>query len=133
MLEYLSGFIPFLQWFGLSIVLLGVFCLVYLWATPHRELKLIREGNISAAMCLGGAIIGYVLPLASVLVHGTNIVDFAIWGVIAMLVQLAAYLLLRIVFKDLSNHIVEDERSVAILAAGVSLSIGILNAAAQTG
>lgn len=132
MTQYLVTLDAFLQWFGLSIGLLATFSVIYLWATPQHELQLIKEGNISAAICLSGTVLGYVLPLASVMIHGVNIVDFAIWGVIAMLVQLAVYFVMRLAFRDLTRHIIEDRISVSILVASVSLAVGILNAAAQS-
>lgn len=130
--QYLGGLHLFLIWLGLSIALSGVFLALYLWITPHDELKLIHEGNVSAAVCLGGALLGYVLPLASAMIHGINVHDFVIWGVIAMLIQLATYLALRLAIRSLTADIIADRLSVAILAAMVSLAVGILNAAAIT-
>ena len=57
--------------FGLAFVAAGGFALifkaVYQWITPHNKGALIREGNTAAAIMLGGALIGYVIPLASAL------------------------------------------------------------------
>ena len=39
-----------------------IFKVVYQWGTPYNEGKLIREGNVAAALALGGALVGYVLP-----------------------------------------------------------------------
>lgn len=133
MTQYLGSLGPFLQWFTLGLGLLVVFITIYLWTTPHPELQLIREGNVSAAVCLAGTIIGYALPLASAMVHGGNIADFAIWGVIGMVVQMGIYFLVCAAFKDFTRHIIEDRISVAIFAASLSLAGGILNAAAQSG
>lgn len=129
---YLGGLHSFLIWLGLSLALAGVFVALYLWITPHDELALIHQGNVSAAVCLGGAMLGYVLPLASAMIHGVNVHDFVIWAVIAMLVQLLTYLALRLGVRTLTADITADRLSVAILAAGVSLSVGVLNAAAIT-
>jgi putative membrane protein len=130
MAHYLASLDAFLLWFALSIVLSAAFMAIYLWITPHDELRLIREGNRSAALCLSGTLLGYVLPLASALMHGADIYDFAIWGVVAMLVQIAVYLLMRLLVRDLIHDIIEDRLSVAIFAASLSLAVGILNAAA---
>ncbi len=130
MQHYLSALDAFALWFGLAIVLSGVFVCVYLWITPQHELALIREGNVSAAVCLSGTILGYVLPLASAMVHGIDVYDFLCWGVVAMLVQLVVYLVLRLSFRNLTHDILEDRVSMAILAACLSVAAGILNAAA---
>ncbi|MCK9193776.1 MAG: DUF350 domain-containing protein [Nevskia sp.] len=133
MSEYLIHLQAFLQWLGLSLLLAGAFIALYVWITPPHELKLIRGGNVSAAVMVGGTVLGYVLPLASALVHGANLIDFLIWGVIAMLVQLALYLVMRLAYPKLTQDIVEDRVSVAILAAALALATGILNAASMVG
>ncbi len=43
--------------------LLVLFLLVYTRVTPHREFRLIREGNVAAALSLGGAVLGFSLTL----------------------------------------------------------------------
>src|SRR4051812_49079951 len=106
-----------MSWFGTSMVLMGGFFVIYRQITPHPEIKLIQEGNISAAVAFGGTLLGYALPLASVMVHGANIVDFTVWGLIAMVVQLAVYYVLAWMFKDYSKHIAEDHLAVAIFGA----------------
>lgn len=131
--HYLSTLVPFIEWFTLALILIGAFTAVYLMVTPHPEIRLIREGNVSAAIAFAGVLLGYSLPLASVMVHGANIVDFGIWGSIALFVQLGVYFALRFMFKDYSQHVAQDHRSVAIFGASVSVVVGILNAAAQGG
>lgn len=130
--HYLAALDAFGLWFGLAIGLSAAFALLYLWITPQHELALIREGNVSAAVCLSGTILGYVLPLASAMVHGIDVYDFLCWGIVAMLVQLAVYFALRLCFRSLTHDILEDRVSVAILAACVSVAAGILNAAAMS-
>lgn len=131
MSEYLGAMQAFLQWLALSLGFTGVFVGLYVWITPQHELTLIREGNVSASVCVGGTLLGYVLPLASAMVHGANLLDFTIWAFIAMLVQLAVYLVLRLTFRRLTLSILEDRVSVAVLLACISLATGILNAAAM--
>jgi len=47
-------------------------------------------------------------------------------------VQVVAYLLTRAVSPRLSHHITENGMAAGILSAGVSISIGLVNAAAMT-
>jgi putative membrane protein len=128
----MGNLIPFVEWFGISVVLMGGFGVIYRYVTPHPEIKLIREGNVSTAVAFGGALLGYALPLASVMVHGVNLADLARWGLVAMLVQLGVYFALRALFKDYTRHIAEDRIATAVFGAFVSVAIGILNAAAQS-
>jgi putative membrane protein len=129
--HYLQTLLPFLLWLGLSGIYTAVFAGAYLWLTPQHELELIRDGNASAAICLGGTLLGYVLPLASAMVHGVDLIDFAIWAFIAMLVQLAVYLVMRLAYRGLTGAIIANHVSVAIIAASISVASGILNAAAM--
>ena len=124
--------IAFLQWFGISLLLFSGFAVVYRYTTPHPEIKLIREGNVSTAVAFGAAMLGYALPLASVMMHGANLVDLTQWGLVAMLVQLAVYFALRLLFRDYTKHIAEDRIATAVFGAFVSIAVGILNAAAQS-
>ena len=59
-LQSLAGLGSFAMYFGLSIVFLFVFKLVYALVTPHDEWKLVKEDkNVAAAIGFGGAIIGF--------------------------------------------------------------------------
>ncbi len=128
--KYLGNLPAFVEWWSLAALLTIAFATLYLWITPQHELKLIGEGNASAAVCFCGALLGYVLPVGSALAHGETLLDFLLWGLVALVVQLLVYLLLRLLIRDLTRHIEEDRISVAILAATISVCGGILNAAA---
>ena len=49
----------------LALALLAIFAAIYVRVTPYNEIALIREGNMAASISLSGALIGFVLPLAS--------------------------------------------------------------------
>ncbi|MDO9247971.1 MAG: DUF350 domain-containing protein, partial [Phenylobacterium sp.] len=86
------------------------FKVIYQWATPYHEAKLIREGNTSAAIALGGALLGYVIPLASALSHTISLIEFCAWAALAGVIQIAAFTIIRmIVMKDVSARIERGE------------------------
>ena len=62
--EFAIGISAHLLYFALSIVLIAVFIAIYTAITPYREVALIRAGNTAAAVSLGGALLGFSLPLA---------------------------------------------------------------------
>jgi putative membrane protein len=93
-------------------------------------LPLIRRGNVSASILFGGTLLGFALPLASAMAHSVNLLDLAIWGAIAGIVQGIASLILRVLIRDLYAHIEADRVSVAITMASLKLAMGLLNAAA---
>ena len=64
------------------------FKLIYQWVTPYHERTLIRDGQPAAAIALGGALIGYVLPLASALSHTVSLMEFAAWALLAGVIQI---------------------------------------------
>ena len=75
-----------------SFGLLGLFLLVYTRVTPHREFQLIREGNVAAALSLGGAALGFSLTLSSSIQHNATFGMFLLWAFGAFAVQVVAYL-----------------------------------------
>lgn len=100
--------------------------------TPYNELILIREGNTSAAISFGGALTGFVLPLHSAITHSVGFMDMPIWAVIALLVQIAVFGSVRLIFRDLVRKIENNHIAAATLLASCSIAIGILNSACMT-
>jgi len=130
MLDYLATVPNFLLYLGTSVLLLIAFMSAYVMATPQHELSLIRRGNVSASINFGGTLLGFALPLASAMAHSVNLLDLAIWGAIAGIVQGIASLILRVLIRDLRAHIEADRVSVAVTMASLKLAMGLLNAAA---
>ena len=125
-LETLPGFLVF---FGIALLLLAIFTVIYVWITPHKEFALIRAGNTAAAISFAGAVIGFVIPLASVIAHSLNIIDMLVWGAIAMIAQIAVFAGARMLMPDLLKTIEAGQVAPAAMLASFSLAIGILNAA----
>ncbi|MGY3228546.1 putative membrane protein [Luteibacter sp. HA06] len=122
----------FVAYLALGIIYFVAFVVTYVWITPQREMALIRDGNLSAAISLGGAAIGFVQPLASAIAHSVSLVDLALWGVVAWIVQLLTHFVLRLMVRDLRQKIEDDVRSVALFVAVVAICVGALNAAAMS-
>jgi putative membrane protein len=129
----LSTFPNFVAYFAVGGVLTALFVLLYANLTPQREIALIRSGNVAAAIGLSSAIVGFVIPLASVIAHSAGLVDLVVWGIVALVVQLGGFLVTRIVLPHLPETIAAGNVANGILLAGVSLSLGILNAACMSG
>jgi putative membrane protein len=125
------------QAFLLAFIVAGLFTiafkLIYQWVTPYNEGKLIREGNVAAALALGGALVGYVLPLASALSNTGSLVEFAAWAALAGVLQIAAFTVVRLVaMKDLTARIEKGEIAAGVYMLSISLAVGVLNAACMT-
>ena len=128
----LSGLDDFLLYFALSIVFVVLYLAIYVRATPYREFALIRRGNAAAAASLSGSLLGFVLPLASAVIHSVNPWDMALWAVIALAVQIVVYVVVRLIVPELSRHIPEGKVGAGVFLGSVSLAAGILNAACMT-
>jgi len=131
-LESFQGLIDFGKYFVAALVYLLVFCAIYCKVTPYNELKLVREGKVAPAISFGGAFIGFVLPLHSAITHSVGFFDMLIWSLVAMVVQILIFSLVRVVFKDLVKQIEDNQIASATLLAFLSVAIGILNAASMT-
>ena len=130
--DYLAGLPLFFVYFVLSLVLTGVYVLVYCWCTPHEELKLIKANVPSASIAFVGSLIGFVLPLASVVEHSINLMDMMLWGGVALVVQLATFFGLRLFMPKISDRITNNELASGIWLGGISVAVGLLNAACLT-
>ena len=128
----LAGFDEFLVYAGLSVVFVYAYMLLYLRLTPYDELKLIKEGNVAAALSLSGSVLGFTLPLAAAIIHSVHPWDMMLWGAIAAAVQLLVYVAVRFTFLNVSRRIPEGQVAAGIVLGAISVSAGILNAACMT-
>ena len=133
-LNSIAGSGHFAAYFAVSIVLLFVFKIVYAFVTPHDEWKLVKqEKNLAAAIGFGGAIVGFALALASAVANSASLVDFVVWGVVAIFAQVIAFLLLRFTFMPkIAERIINNEISAGTILAAISIAVGLLNAACMT-
>lgn len=130
-LQSLAGLPAFLAYFCTAIVAVILYLLVYTTVTSHKEFELIGRNVPGAAVALGLSLLGFALPLASAIAHSANLLDCAIWAVIALIVQVAVYFIVRIPVHQLSQRIAAGEMSAAIWLGLSSLAAGVLNAASM--
>lgn len=130
----ISGLGHFAMYFGVAILLLFVFKIVYAFVTPHDEWKLVKQDkNLAAAIGFGGAVIGFSLALASAVANSASLVDFIIWGIVAIIAQALAFALLRFTFMPkIAQRIIDNEISAGTILAAMSVAVGLLNAACMT-
>jgi putative membrane protein len=124
-----SGFPNYLLFTGLAGLLLLITSAVYVLLTPWKELALLRGGNGTAGLALAGAIVGLAIPLAANVASSSTILDFLIWSVVSLLMQLLAYRLTDMILRDLPRRIENDEAGAAIVLIAVKLSTAMILAA----
>ena len=118
----------FASFFATAIGLLVGFLALYVLVTPYNELALIRSDNIAAAVCVGGALLGFAIPIAVSVAVSHNIYAMIGWGVVAGVAQLLAYVAARLALPRINQNIQEGQLASGIFLASLSLGIGILNA-----
>ncbi|MCY9861364.1 DUF350 domain-containing protein [Vibrio coralliirubri] len=127
----LNGFVPFLKYMGAAVAMLAFFVVAYMFATPHKEIALIKENNASAAISFAGAMVGYVTPLVTAMNVSENVIDFMLWGFLAAIVQIALFFSIRIVFPLMIKRIEKGEVAMGITVAALSVVIGTINSASM--
>ena len=131
-LESFGGFDDFLLYLAISGVLLAIFVTIYVKITPYREIALIRDNNMAAAFSLSGALIGMVIPLANAVEYSVNPVDMAIWGFIALAIQLFVFVIARIALPNIAVDIPAGKTAPGFFLGAISIAAGLLNAACMT-
>ncbi len=130
---FLHGAWHFVLAFGIACLLLAIFKRLYQMSTPYDEARLIAENNLAAATALGGAIIGFALPLASALTLTGDPLEFLAWAVLAGIVQVLASLIVRhFVVRDMVARIEAGNVASGVYLAATSVGVGLLNAASMT-
>jgi putative membrane protein len=131
-LQSLQGLPAFIAYFCLTVVAVVAYLTVYTRVTPYNEFDLIRRNVPGAALALGLSLLGFALPLASAVAHAANLLDCAIWAVIALVVQIGVFFAIRIPVPDLSDRIAAGDLAPAIWLGLASLTAGLLSAASMT-
>ena len=135
-MEIVGNSLNELPWFfahmATAIALTLFYVVIYMWVTPHPEIKLIRENNIAASLAFAGSLIGFCVPLASAIANSVSLADVAVWGVVALLVQIVIFFLVCIPIPKISERIEKGEIASGLWLGSTSLAGGLLNAASMT-
>ena len=117
---------------ALTLLMFVVGLTIYVWVTPHREFALVRQNNAAAAVALGGAMLGLAIPLAAAMANSVNIWEIAIWGGVALVLQLIAFKIVDLLMRDLGKSIEEGQIAPALVLAAAKISVALVNAAAMS-
>ncbi len=130
--ESITGFPAFIIHFVAALIMLALFLVIYIKITPYQELALIRAGNVAAAISLSGAMIGFTIPLAKAIAQSGSLLDMLLWGGIALVIQLLAYAIVRLLIPTIAKDVPEGKIAQGTFLGMLSLATGILNAACMT-
>ncbi len=129
---FLASLSEFFIFFGVAVALTLLFVVIYTRVTKHDELALIKKNSTAAGIAFAGSLIGFALPLASTMINSVTVVEMVLWGVVALIVQVLVYLLIRLPMPRISERIEADEVAAGIWLGACSMVAGILNAASMT-
>ena len=130
--NFLASLSEFLIFFVVAALLTIVFVLIYTRVTRHNELALIKKNSSAATIAFSGSLIGFALPLASTMISSDTVIELVLWGVVALIVQVLVYLLIRLPMPRISERIEADEVAAGTWLGACSMVAGILNAASMT-
>ncbi|MED3552572.1 DUF350 domain-containing protein [Cytobacillus praedii] len=120
-------YINFASYLGVALLLLIVGVILFTISTPKiKEFRLIAEKNITAALSLGGKILGLAIVLGAAAEYSVSLIDMLIWGCIGILSQIIVFILAEVITVRFSiqKAIIEDNRAVGTLLLSLSLAIG---------
>ncbi|BCT95112.1 DUF350 domain-containing protein [Lysobacter helvus] len=128
----MNAVVPYLAYLVSALAMLAVFVLLYARITRFDEWMLIREGNVAAALSLGGALLGFSCTLAfSIALHASWHL-FIVWSLGAMVAQVVAYAIVARAMRQMNQAIHDGNTAMGGLMGTISLGVGIVNAACLT-
>jgi putative membrane protein len=119
--------------FAVTLALLGVGVLCYNAITPFHERELVRAGNTAAGIVAGGSFVALAIPLAATLATSLVTLDIVIWGIVALLLQLIAFVAASRLIPGLRGMIEENNIAAACMLVGIQVAVALLNAGAMAG
>jgi putative membrane protein len=129
LLQSLEGLPYYVAYFGSALVLYVIFLWAHVALVPTAEFRLLREGNAAAALSLAGAMLGYALPLASILHASSSMLDLLAWTAVALGVQLLTLVVLRRMLPVLNRQVMEGRLAGGVFVAALAVAVGLINAA----
>lgn len=119
-------YFSFLSYLGAAIVLLAIGTALFEISTKAKEFKLITQGNQTAALVLGGKVVGLALVLGSSIAHSISMLDMVIWGAVGIISQIVLYYIaeLATVRFSINKAVEDDNKAIGILLFLLSISVG---------
>lgn len=118
---------------AITLGLLALGAAIYTAITPFHEFRLVRAGNTAAGIALAGTVVALATPLAATLATSLVTLDILIWGLVALVLQLLAFLATSRLIPGLREMIEADNPAAACVLVGVQLAVALLNAGAMAG
>ncbi|MFC0272536.1 DUF350 domain-containing protein [Metabacillus herbersteinensis] len=122
--ELWSTLLYFVVLMGVTVGCMAIFELI----TPFNDREEMKNGNTAVAIQFAGKIVGLSLVMFSSIFHNASLLAASVWGIIGFILMLIGYFIFEFLtpaFK-VDQEIKNGNNSVAIVAASISLAIGII-------
>ena len=119
--------------FAATLALLGIGMACYMALTPFNEWRLVQEGNAAAGIVVAGTLVALALPLAATLATSVLVLDIVLWGLVALVIQLATFFVAATLLRGLRAMIEAGNVAAALVLIGIQIAVALLNAGAMAG
>lgn len=128
-----TGLWVLLPQLAVTLVLLAVGVAIYMRITPFDERGMVEKGNVAGGVTLGGSVLALSIPLAATLATSHSLIDIAVWGVVALILQLIAFAAATLLLHGLRRNIEDGNVAAALTLIGMQIAVALVNAAAVAG
>lgn len=119
--------------FLIAIATWAVVALLLIRLTPADEIKLIRAGNLAAAIWTGGMLIALALPIAAAMRYSHGTAEVAAWSLFAALVQVVTYVAAAALAGKTRERLEQGDLASATMVAATQIAVALITAAALSG
>ena len=119
--------------FAATLALLGIGMACYIALTPFNAWRLVQEGNAAAGIVVAGTLVALALPLAATLATSVLVLDIVLWGLVALVIQLATFFVAATLLRGLRAMIEAGNVAAALVLIGIQIAVALLNAGAMSG
>jgi putative membrane protein len=124
---FVNLYVNFASYLGVALLLLIVGIVLFTVSTPKiKEFTLIAQKNVTAALSLGGKVLGLAIVLGAAAEYSVSLIDMVIWGAIGIVSQIIVFIIAEVITIRFSikDAIEGDNRAVGVMLFSLSLAIG---------
>ena len=130
-----DSFLSFLAHVGTGFGLIVLGLIAFAFTTKFSEWELIKAGNTAVALKLWGKIIGLAITLYTVWGGSVSLLDAFLWGIIGIVTQIVAYLIIEYVLTpktNLAKKVEEGNMAVGFSLFAAGITVGLVVAGSLT-
>jgi len=130
-----DSFLSFLAHVGTGFGLIVLGLIAFAFTTKFSEWELIKAGNTAVALKLWGKVIGLAITLYTVWGGSVSLLDAFLWGIIGIVTQIVAYLIIEYILTpktNLAKKVEEGNMAVGFSLFAAGITVGLVVAGSLT-